>query len=188
MSDYAQANCPARQRARPLAGNGAPSEILLRLPLRREPRGAARRLVGVTETIDFRFVGGPFTYVYRNLPTDHTDGITDIAASMDGASLPQGKNAGEVEVSSGNPIQVTWHFTPTSDATRRFVLTYRDLFFLTARLDTFERPIFLVRLLMSARGLPVSKDEIKLQSLTENAAPSPNFERSRRAVSTLLTN
>ena len=39
------------------------------------------RSLFVEENVAFRFVGGPFSFVFRELPTDHTDGIVDIADS-----------------------------------------------------------------------------------------------------------
>ena len=81
----------------------------------------------VTETVIFRFSGGPFTYVFRDLPTDHTDGVTIVSASMDGQALPPGKNAGQVEIRGRNPIKVRWHFAPTLDSSHTFVLVYRAL-------------------------------------------------------------
>lgn len=81
----------------------------------------------VTETVEFRFEGGPFTYVYRELPDDYSDGVTDIRASLDGQRLPAGEEAGQVEIAGRDPIVVTWHFEPTSDATRTFQLSYRVL-------------------------------------------------------------
>jgi len=79
----------------------------------------------VTERLTLRFVGGPFTYVYRHLPTDYTDGIDVISASVDGIPLSEGKEAGQVEIAGRDPVKVTWHFAPTSDSTRTFSLTYR---------------------------------------------------------------
>lgn len=81
----------------------------------------------VTETVIFRFSGGPFTYVFRDLPTDHTDGVTVVSAAMDGQTLPPGKDAGQVEIRGRNPIKVRWHFAPTSDSSHTFVLVYRAL-------------------------------------------------------------
>ncbi len=81
----------------------------------------------VTETITFRFVGGPFTYVYRDIPTDKTDGISILSASMDDQVMQQGTGAGQVEIAYGNPVKVKWHFAPVSDQTHTFVLTYRVL-------------------------------------------------------------
>jgi hypothetical protein len=79
----------------------------------------------VTERLTLRFVGGPFTYVYRHLPTEYTDGINVISASVDGVPLSEGKDAGQVEIIGRDPVKVTWHFAPTSDSTHTFDLTYR---------------------------------------------------------------
>lgn len=81
----------------------------------------------VTETVVFRFVGGPFTTVFRDLVADETDGIDEIAASMDGRSLPSGTGPGQVEIKNGPTASVIWHFEPTSDAVHTFVLSYRML-------------------------------------------------------------
>ena len=81
----------------------------------------------VEETVTFRFVGGPFSFVFRELPTDHTDGITDIVAGMDGAAWPQGTGPGQVEITGRDPIVITWHLSPTSDAVQTFTLSYRAL-------------------------------------------------------------
>ncbi len=81
----------------------------------------------VTETIAFRFMGGPFTYVYRDLDKYRTDGIGFSGATLDGMSLPvNGETALEwVEVQEGDPLTITWHFEPTTDQTRVFQLTYQ---------------------------------------------------------------
>lgn len=82
----------------------------------------------VTETVVFRFMGGPFTYVLREIPENKTDGIEFVAASMDGVPFALGTQAGQVEVrDSGGEVDVKWHFAQTSDATHTFVLTYRAL-------------------------------------------------------------
>lgn len=79
----------------------------------------------VTETIVFRFSGDPFTYVFRTLPTDRTDGITDIRASMDGMPLEQGNQPGQFEIENGDEIEVTWRFQPLTGSTHTFTLQYR---------------------------------------------------------------
>ena len=81
----------------------------------------------VKETVIFTFSGGPFTYVYRDLPTDKTDGVVVLSATMDEHTMPRGTGAGQVEIAAGNPVKVTWHFAPLSDQTHTFVLAYRDL-------------------------------------------------------------
>ncbi len=81
----------------------------------------------VTETVTFKFVGGPFTFVFRDIPTDKTDGISVLSAGMDDQTLQQGTGTGQVEIAYGNPVKVTWHFAPVSDQVHTFVLTYRVL-------------------------------------------------------------
>ena len=79
----------------------------------------------VTETVTFKFVGGPFTYVFRDIPTDKTDGIAIISAAIDDQTMQHGTGTGQVEITYGNPVKVTWHFAPVSDQTHTFVLTYQ---------------------------------------------------------------
>ncbi len=79
----------------------------------------------VKETVVFKFVGGPFTFVYRDIPTDKTDTIAIQSAYMDDRFFSEGTGSGQVEIMQDNPIQVKWHFAPTSDATHTFVLNYR---------------------------------------------------------------
>ncbi len=79
----------------------------------------------VTETVVFNFVGGPFSFVFRELPLDHTDGISVLEASVDGVVYPEGKNPGQVEINMGNPMRITWHLESTINTTRTFVLAYR---------------------------------------------------------------
>ncbi len=79
----------------------------------------------VTETVVFDFIGGPFTFVFRELPLDHTDGISVLEASVDGVVYPVGANPGQVEISTGNPMRITWHLEPTSNTSHTVMLTYR---------------------------------------------------------------
>jgi uncharacterized protein (TIGR04222 family) len=106
----------------------------------------------VTETVVFRFEGGPFTFVYRELPDDYSDGVEVISASLDGQPLPQGSEAGQVEIKGDSPIVVTWHLPPTTDATHTFELKYRvlgvvrqeegaDVFWWNALPTEYEYPI-----------------------------------------------
>src|SRR5215831_20038407 len=68
----------------------------------------------VTETVEFRFLGGPFHFVFRDLDTRYTDGISEVRAS----------GPGDVEISHGSPIHVRWNFEPVSDVTRTLTLSY----------------------------------------------------------------
>jgi hypothetical protein len=83
--------------------------------------------LNVTETVDFRFVGGPFSYVFREIPTDLTDGIVNIQAGADNVPWPQGTGPGQVEIETGNPVRVTWHLSPTSNRVQTFDLSYDAL-------------------------------------------------------------
>src|SRR5919106_4784496 len=79
----------------------------------------------ITETVEFRFEGDPFTFAFREISATETDGLTFLDASMDGVPMSQGTEAGQVEVEAGDPLKVTWHFAPTSDAAHVFVVRYR---------------------------------------------------------------
>jgi hypothetical protein len=81
----------------------------------------------VSETIQFRFSGDPFTYVFRDLAYTELDAIDQIQAFMDGQPLPSGTDPGQVEIIPGRPTQVTWHFAPTTNSSHTFTLTYRVL-------------------------------------------------------------
>jgi hypothetical protein len=78
----------------------------------------------VTETVTFNFVGGPFTFVFRELETDLTDGITNIRVAVNGRPLSEGDQPGQVEISGSDPIRVEWHLEPTSNSSHTFTLTY----------------------------------------------------------------
>lgn len=79
----------------------------------------------VTETIEFHFSGDPFTFAFREISANATDGISFLDASMDRTPMPRGTQAGQVEVQGGDPLKVTWHFSPTSDAAHVFTVRYR---------------------------------------------------------------
>jgi hypothetical protein len=79
----------------------------------------------ITETVDFDFEGDPFTFAFREISAEETDGLTFLDASMDGVPMPPGTQAGQVEVEPGNPLKVTWHFQPTSGSTHSFTVRYR---------------------------------------------------------------
>lgn len=80
----------------------------------------------VVETIAFRFTGGTFSRVNRELRTTETDGVEVIDASMDGRALPWGDGEGQVDVDAGRRrTRVTWRFAPTTDRVHIFSLRYR---------------------------------------------------------------
>lgn len=80
----------------------------------------------VVEVIAFRFSGGTFTRVNRELRTTETDGVEVIEASMDGQALPRGEGEGQVEIDAGRQrTRITWRFAPTTDRVHVFTLRYR---------------------------------------------------------------
>ncbi len=79
----------------------------------------------VQETFRFHFEGGLFTYVFRRLDLQRLDRIEELEATLDGKPLPLGTQPGQVEIERGQSILITWHLTPTSDATHEFGLSYR---------------------------------------------------------------
>jgi hypothetical protein len=82
-------------------------------------------MLDVTETFVFRFSGGTFTNVFREISTRETDGISDVRAFMDGQPMPAEKGPWYVEIEDGSTVEVRWHFEPVSDTTRTFTLKYR---------------------------------------------------------------
>jgi hypothetical protein len=86
-----------------------------------QPDGSLR----VTEVITFRFEGGPFAFVFRDLALRGLTGIDEITATMDGRAFSPGTQAGQVEIKQGDPIRATWHYAPVSDSRHTFGLCYR---------------------------------------------------------------
>jgi hypothetical protein len=81
----------------------------------------------VTERVTFTFGKDSFTYVFRDLPTRRTDGISVLSAAMDGQPFERGKNARQYEVKreKDGVIRITWRFAPVSGSTHAFDLSYR---------------------------------------------------------------
>lgn len=79
----------------------------------------------VTETVQFRFVGGSFSYVYRDITLEGLDSVDQIEASMDGVRFSPGQQPGQVEIEQGDSLRITWHFAPLYDAAHTFTLRYR---------------------------------------------------------------
>jgi hypothetical protein len=67
----------------------------------------------VTERFRFRFIGGPFTRMYRSVPARGTDGI-EVEPS---AEAPV--------VTPGRTVQVVWNFPACADTVKTFTLVYR---------------------------------------------------------------
>lgn len=82
-------------------------------------------VLDVTETVVFRFTGGPFQVVFRDIATTETDGVTVVQASMDARTMPPGDGPGQVEIEGQSPVKVRWHFAPLADETHTFTVHYR---------------------------------------------------------------
>ena len=78
----------------------------------------------VDETVTFDFGSGPFTHVWRDIPTSRTDGIDIVQATMDGVVLPVGDGPGHITVSARNRVRVEWHFGPVESSKHTFGLSY----------------------------------------------------------------
>lgn len=111
----------------------------------------------VTETVVFRFQGGDFTYVFRDIDAVETDGLTFLEASMDGVSMPQGTGAGQVEVQAGDPLKVTWHFPALTDA-HTFVVRYRA----EGVIRTGEADAFIWRAIPPEHEYPIATSTVTL--------------------------
>ena len=78
----------------------------------------------VTETVQFRFLGGPFTFVFRDIAATNTDGIENIQAWMDDKPLAPGSEPGTVEIRGSN---VKWHFARAFNEFHTFRVRYTAL-------------------------------------------------------------
>ena len=83
------------------------------------------RSLAIEERIVFTFEGD-YTYVFREIPKDRTDGLRDLQAEMDGVRFLEGTGAGSVEVKEDRAVRVTWHFSPATGP-HAFTLRYRLL-------------------------------------------------------------
>ena len=84
----------------------------------------ADRSLIIEERITFRFQGGDYTYVFREIPQDRTDGVRDLEAEMDGVPFRTGAGPGSIELKEGRSVRVTWRFAPTTGG-HTFTLRYR---------------------------------------------------------------
>ena len=108
-----------------------PAPVLART-FRAEHYGVSIRVVPggsleVTEQVTFRFDEGPFTRVFREVPTRRTDGILGVTVSLDGRILARGDAAGQFSLGRGenSRVRVVWHLPPTEHATHAFTLAYK---------------------------------------------------------------
>jgi hypothetical protein len=119
----------------------------------------------VTETVAFQFLGGPFHFVYRDLETRYTDGISDIRAS----------EAANVEISGESPIKVRWNFEPISDVTRTFTLSYAVA---GAVQKTAAGDLFVWHPLPRQRSYRIADSRIRVEYPTDLTPLSSSLSRS----------
>lgn len=80
----------------------------------------------VVEVIAFRFTGGDYTTVERELRPTDADRVEVLEAAMDGRVLPRGDGEGQVEVDAASRrTKVAWHFAPATNRVHVFSLRYR---------------------------------------------------------------
>jgi hypothetical protein len=85
---------------------------------------AARGDLDVTERMTFQFQTGTYTFVWRDIPAERTDGIEVLGAAMDDVALTAGAGPGHYSVSGRTHVRVEWRFAETGPSTHRFELHY----------------------------------------------------------------
>jgi uncharacterized protein (TIGR04222 family) len=80
--------------------------------------------VEVTETLIFRFEGGPFTEIVREVPTRNTDGVEILDAWIDGEPVAFGDAVGQARIEGSARNRIRWSFAPISDSTRTLAVRY----------------------------------------------------------------
>ena len=84
--------------------------------------------VQVSETWEFRFTGGPFTFATRGIALNKVEAITDMSVSEGGRAYqltPSGSTAGTYQVyREGNYQVIKWYYTPAMNQTRTFTIRY----------------------------------------------------------------
>ena len=86
----------------------------------------------VVETMEIRFIGGPFRYGYREIPGERLEALTDIQVVDEAGpyeALPGDVQEGPPRTFSvtrlGRTYNIRWFFQPVSDTTRTFQVRYR---------------------------------------------------------------
>ncbi len=82
----------------------------------------------VIEKQEIRFIGGPFTYGFRDISTRYTEDITDIrVGDVNGDYLQsKGEEPGTYYVEQrADSMYVKWFFEPATDTTRTFYVRYK---------------------------------------------------------------
>lgn len=84
--------------------------------------------VQFSETWEFRFTGGPFTFATRGVGLDKVEAVTDMSVSEGGRpyqATTSGTTPGTYQVyREGNQQIIKWYYTPTTNQTRTFTIRY----------------------------------------------------------------
>ncbi|MGB2715097.1 MAG: DUF2207 domain-containing protein [Vicinamibacterales bacterium] len=78
----------------------------------------------ITETLVFRFDGGPFTEVVRELTTRNSDGVEVLDAWMNGDPIGLGEAVGQARLEGNRRDRIRWRFAPVADSTSTFGVRY----------------------------------------------------------------
>lgn len=106
--------------------------------------------LGVTETIALSVGPKAITWFERRVPRRRTDGLTDVAALMDGEAVP-------VSIDSRGDLKIRWTFSPTANATHTFQIRYRAVHVLAREIDG---PRLLWTALPRSHSYPIDASEI----------------------------
>ncbi len=153
-----------------------------------DPQG----VLNVTETADFRFVAGPFTFVFRDLATTETDGIDNVEASLDGRPCSIGTGPGQVEIEGKSPVKVRWHFQEIMSGNHTFTVRYRVL---GALRPHGSGQMLSWRLLPNTKGYHIFSSEVVLEYPTSVSPQSivlrshaPDFQIGAGRATAILVN
>ncbi len=84
----------------------------------------------VREVYEIEFIGGPFTFGFRNISLDQVESIVDVQVSEQGrnytAATTEAAQTFYTNRADGDLV-VNWFYAPTSNQTRTFVVEYRVL-------------------------------------------------------------
>ena len=89
-----------------------------------DARLSANGTLDVEERVVFLLSGGPFTRIYRELPSQ-ADGVSLVAAEGDGQPLVEGGEPGVAQSRTPEELRVEWRFPPAGDVKKTLVLRYR---------------------------------------------------------------
>ena len=81
----------------------------------------------VRETYEIQFVGGPFTFGYRDIPINEFNSIDNVSVSSGGVQYQRSGSNGPGTFEwgqNGDQYNINWYFPPTSDSTQVFVIQY----------------------------------------------------------------